>query len=970
MEKITKLQSKFIPKRPKGVRSIKKSSQKLSDPSKNQENVNPNKLEFPQHPLQEPLVLPKNHQGASLQETELNQFDTEQSTSLLRRRSSRNQEHQFKSSACNIYFRRGTLNRRIYRKRGSKQISMGKAQTLNKKRKLVQPHRNGDNDLNHFGDPPKHECSTHSDEEKNPAAHQMKSSACEEAMKRRLKILKDLDCIKLKTENAKDMTNLTEIAANLLKEIAEPAKTKEEEQIQQEENEVHDQQNFYKNFEDIGSGSFGNVIRQLHIPTRKFYAYKELKVQDDEKRERMAKQEFKLLKVIQEANVPILLQIKDLKRPPNFFARMEYGFGTLSNFLKFCKRKRLMKRWTENDILTLYFQLWSQLQELRKLKIFHSDIKPQNIIISSEGFFIVSDYGVSILLKKLGRQELSIQGTYDYYMPELQKARDEKKWSCEYDPMEQDLFACKKIIKDIILLKNRSDPRNKLGTLEELLERANIKNEEDYRRFITRKSLPIYEKKKAAYHIYLLDQYYKGYGWKEKHEIICDLIEYCHFAEINKWLKKKLEEHEYSQSEEYIYLCYLKARAQAVQAKYQKALKYYRECEEALSKFSYQIDPKYTSRLYSDMGSAAVLNYDFALARKYIDKSFKLKLQNENPTIELARNYCNLATMEYDEGNREKAVKNCEEGLKLFESEKANLQFFSLKNRLGLSLEALGRYNQAYDIFQDLYRELCPVYGKTHTGISAVLSNIAMVLDNTGNSKDALSYNQKSLEIDDELFFKGNQKFAYSLINMAVCYAYVGELEEALGCASESVQIIEDSKNHDPYVFVWMITMAEICIGLKEYESAKNYLQRYLDSYDQMSTSQDKLFLQKCFINWDHYVHKRKGIELALEKYKKRLACLAQNPQGHPVEASIHQRFAIIKILNGNYKDGLDDLEKAHKIIEKNPLFFSDPEIDLHKFFKSKNGLEEALEKDLKAFCEEYYQKCKSSIIVAPELHL
>ena len=945
---------------------IKEAPQKLSDTLDDQENSNPNQSSEKTLSFQGSASLLKKHQGDSSQGQGLNRFSSEQSTSLTQN-SSRSQRHQFQNSTCNMFAKREGLDRPFKQKRQTEQIWTGKTQS--------NSHGDEKNDFNFSKGNSEDESSGMI---KIQAEHQVKGSACEEAIKRRQRVLNSSDFIQLKTENSYDVSNLLEI-------IGQGLFREKEESINQQEKEMKEQQNSYKNFEDLGQGSFGKVIRQLHVPTRKFYALKVLKAPNKKIKRRIAKREFKILQIIKQANSPILLQIENLKNFPNFFARMEYGDGTLDNFLNFCKRTNRMKCWKDDDILTLYSQLWSQLQVLKELNIFHSDIKPSNIIISSEGFFVISDFGISILLKKLGRQKITVQGTDGYYMPEIENVLDQKRkrkhkrkyqrLSCEYDPMEQDHFACIKIIRKIIHLRKKSD------SWEKLLERAHTQNKNGAK-LSERNCLRIYNDNKEDYHIDLFDQIYEAYDWNKKLEIIDNLIDHCHFDKIKPWVEEKLERIQKGkkslQSQEYLYLCFLKGRFQAVQSKYQEALQDYTKCEEVLRKFEEgKIGSKFISRLYSEMSEAAVFNYDLELARAYIDKSFKIKLQNRSPTIELAQDYRNLACIEYFEGNREKAVENCHKGLKLFEPTNINTRFLDLKNILGISLEALGRYDQAYEIFQDLHKRLCQVYGETHSKVTIVLSNIAKIFDNTGRSKDALSYQFKSLKINHELFLtnKRNQLSAYTLIDMTVCYAYLGELEQALRCARESVQIVKDLKNNDPYVFVWMIAIAEICGALKEYEGANEYLQRYLDSYSQMPNSQEKIFLQKCFIIWDYCVHKRKGPDLAYKKFKNRLKYLAQNPQTHPVEAIVHQRFGIIEIMKGEYKAALHFLRKAHEIldqnqIEKYPSFFSVPGIDLHIFFKSKTNLEEASEKDLKAFCEEYYEKCSPFLIVAPKLYM
>jgi len=362
--------------------------------------------------------------------------------------------------------------------------------------------------------------------------------------------------------------------------------------------------------------------------------------------------------------------------------------------------------------------------------------------------------------------------------------------------------------------------------------------------------------------------------------------------------------------------------------------------------------------LYSEIGTVAELNYDLVIARRYTKKSFDIKRQDDEQNIELAQDYMNLATIDYEEGNRESAVENCQKGLALFGPKNINTHFLSLTGHLACAYEALGEYAKAEEkseIYSNLVRR---VYGNMHPKIAAYLNNLAMIYDNSGKSIDALATFKECLKNISQLYSKGHSYFSYVLINITVCSSYMGELQDAFQSASESIQLLIERKNNDPYVFAWMLTFAEICTALGRYDQAKANLRGYLNSYSQMKEFKGKVFMQKCWINWDHYVHKRKDKELALARYRTRMAYLNKNPQAHPVKAYYLQKFAIIEILSKRYKKGFSFLKEAHKVIEKNRSFFTPFEIELHEFFQANDcNTNHDHRKKLMEFCEEYHRK-------------
>lgn len=112
--------------------------------------------------------------------------------------------------------------------------------------------------------------------------------------------------------------------------------------------------------------------------------------------------------------------------PPRIY--MEYVPGTtLSNATRNLRRQGL--RWAERDIARYVYDLLSAIIHLHRSGLIHLDIKPDNVMVSSEGRLVIIDMG-SCLTCDLGKtiQSGSLSYTVPYAAPEVLQA---------YEPLRQ-----------------------------------------------------------------------------------------------------------------------------------------------------------------------------------------------------------------------------------------------------------------------------------------------------------------------------------------------------------------------------------------------------------------------------------------------------------------------------------------------------------------------------------------------------
>lgn len=85
--------------------------------------------------------------------------------------------------------------------------------------------------------------------------------------------------------------------------------------------------------------------------------------------------------------------------------------GTLFDFIQ-------ARTLSENDIITIFYQVTSAINYLHKQKLLHRDIKPENILMKNKGHSLLCDFGFSAPYGK-GVVRQTMCGTTEYLPPEI-----------------------------------------------------------------------------------------------------------------------------------------------------------------------------------------------------------------------------------------------------------------------------------------------------------------------------------------------------------------------------------------------------------------------------------------------------------------------------------------------------------------------------------------------------------------------
>ena len=161
----------------------------------------------------------------------------------------------------------------------------------------------------------------------------------------------------------------------------------------------------------LGKGKFGSV--SLVHNHKNIYAIKAISRKSVEKQKILAKYFVNERRVMLTLDHPFIIKmVKSMKNDVFCFLLIEYVNGkNLDEYLS----TRLMKK---NIIETQFYSgsIFLMLEYLQKKYIAHRDIKPSNIMIDSNGYLKMIDFGTSKLLKGYTS---TIIGTPHYIPPEI-----------------------------------------------------------------------------------------------------------------------------------------------------------------------------------------------------------------------------------------------------------------------------------------------------------------------------------------------------------------------------------------------------------------------------------------------------------------------------------------------------------------------------------------------------------------------
>lgn len=174
---------------------------------------------------------------------------------------------------------------------------------------------------------------------------------------------------------------------------------------------------YFKACRLIGCGGYGEVIEIVHLPTGRHFAGKILrKLSIDEKSLENIKNEISMMQSIRNDNIINYYGIINFpKENPHYIVVLDYcDRGSLRDILN-----NTQKTLNEDQISIVMHDILLAVSYLHdEHKIYHSDIKAANILMSSDTSIKLSDFGLS---KKIDNSEenLTISGSPYWMAPEV-----------------------------------------------------------------------------------------------------------------------------------------------------------------------------------------------------------------------------------------------------------------------------------------------------------------------------------------------------------------------------------------------------------------------------------------------------------------------------------------------------------------------------------------------------------------------
>ena len=159
----------------------------------------------------------------------------------------------------------------------------------------------------------------------------------------------------------------------------------------------------------IGSGAFGIVYKLKEQKTGKYYAVKVLNGDDNP----LLKENFKKeIKVLSKLNYPLLLHLHGITIDYPYFIITEY----LSNkSIQYYINKTYQGQHITNKMICI-IGIALAMKYLHSQNIAHRDLKPENVLLDSNFYPRVSDFGLSITMQSSMK---SFVGTPAFCAPEV-----------------------------------------------------------------------------------------------------------------------------------------------------------------------------------------------------------------------------------------------------------------------------------------------------------------------------------------------------------------------------------------------------------------------------------------------------------------------------------------------------------------------------------------------------------------------
>ena len=221
--------------------------------------------------------------------------------------------------------------------------------------------------------------------------------------------------------------------------------------------------NKYTKVSKIGGGSFGAVYLVKEKDTGKLYAMKKFYL--DNLGNGGAKKQYEILSKFNHENIH---KVIDMFIAPN---KNQY---LITPYIQNNLYDYISKKLPEKAIKQIIYQIICGINYLHSLKFIHRDIKPDNILISSEGKIVLTDFDLCRQESKGKDDPMTRTAVTLYYRaPEIF-------FGDSFYTNKIDIWSIGCVFAELIIGKPLFKANNELGTLSNIIENIGCPNEENW----------------------------------------------------------------------------------------------------------------------------------------------------------------------------------------------------------------------------------------------------------------------------------------------------------------------------------------------------------------------------------------------------------------------------------------------------------------------------------------------------------
>lgn len=609
-----------------------------------------------------------------------------------------------------------------------------------------------------------------------------------------------------------------------------PKKTYEKlvcKEISQFYNLVRTDRSLYKSVRVLGSGGFGEVHEVKNSKTNERFAEKSVKFIDS--RCLIDSMEEVLINASMDHENIVKFFFYDIEEVEtrndfyNLYCYIELMDRALDSEIKHRSKTVPKSYFSREDVENLLFcmaKAMKYMQEVRNTS--HSDIKPQNILISSDSkTYKICDFGIARpnLPKSQVTTNMTMKGSPLYLAPELREY-DSLCVRVRYNPFKSDIFSLGLSILHMLTLES--------------FKRDKAQEKEDCLAFFLPKEVQFAISQRYGPDFVELLKEMLVYDFKDR-------LDYLGFYQkvYSRWrsaqrvknsekyalIKKKLNEIPAKESKN-------PTNFTSQIALLQESLEIY---EEIGDYESMAITMTTLGNLYKELGlveqaqgfyekslelGCRTLGYEhpriaimlnnlgviytefgaFQRANTYFLQAVDIQTKNFGAEdAKIVTFLVNLASLYLKQGDYEHAVEVYTKALKLayktFESE--SLDIALILNNLGSAYRRFGRkekFELSLGFYQEalaLYRKKQPLAAKYQRNYAELLQNLSKVLRDLRRIQESKQFLEESLKIYVELYGVYHKLVGFSYDTLATLHKKLGDLPKALENQRKAVEILE-----------------------------------------------------------------------------------------------------------------------------------------------------------------------------------